>query len=294
MASRTPDESIIGGGVSIRGMRLTDLPRCAELNQCVGWNQLVQDWQRFLALEPEGCFVAEHDGRVIGTVTTVNYQNRFGWVGMVIVDPAMRRRGIGGALLERGIDYLKGIGVETVKLDATPQGKLLYDTMGFVDEYGAARWHGIAPQVTPDVQPEAMTTEDIRGVVALDEPVFGADRTQVIALYLKHYLDRCMVMHNDGQIVGYLCGRRGRDAEHIGPWVAQNRGVAETLLLTRLANCAGKRVFVDTLEPCPDSTEILRNLGFEIQRPFIRMYLGPNHYPGQPEYVYGLSGPELG
>lgn len=294
MAAETLDKLTAAGGVSMRGMRATDLPRCAELNQCVGWNQLIQDWQRFLALEPQGCFVAEHEGRVIGTCTTVNYENRFGWVGMVIVDPTMRRRGIGTVLLQRGINYLKEIGVETVKLDATPEGKLLYDTMGFVDEYGAARWHGTAPQVSADRRADVIVPGDIQAIMQLDEPVFGADRKQLIALYLEHYPDRCLIIRQNDEVMGYLCGRPGRDAEHIGPWVAQNRGVAEALLLTRLARCAGKRVFVDTLDPCPESSEILRGLGFDIQRPFIRMYQGPNNHPGRPECVCGLSGPELG
>lgn len=294
MTSQTPEEPIAVGEVSLRDMRPTDLPRCAELNRCVGWNQLIHDWQRFVALEPRGCFVAEHEGRVIGTVTTVNYEDRFGWVGMVIVDPAMRRRGIGTDLLELGIEYLNVIGVETVKLDATPQGKLLYDNMGFVDEYGVARWHGVVPEVNPDMRAEPMATQDIEAVAALDGPIFGADRKRLVALYFEHYSERCLVARADGEVVGYLCGRPGCDAEHIGPWIAQDREVAETLLLTRLASCAGKRVFVDTLDPCPDSAEILRGLGFDIQRPFIRMYQGPNNYPGRPEHAYGLSGPELG
>jgi len=166
--------------------------------------------------------------------------------------------------------------------------------MGFVDEYSAARWHGTAPEVTPTVRADRMAPDDIEAVVTLDGPVFGADRNQVIALYLTHYPDRCLILRDGGEILGYACGRPGRDAEHIGPWVARNQEVAETLLLTGLANCAGKRVFIDTLDPCPHSADILRGLGFTIQRPFIRMYLGPNNYPGDPRYVYGLSGPELG
>ena len=287
--NRNPED-----GTVIRCMRPGDLRRGVELSRCVNWNQLPNDWQRFLTLGRQGCFVAEYEGRVVGTVTTINYKNRFGWVGMVIVDPIMRRKGIGTKLLEWGIEYLEEIGVETVKLDATPQGRLLYDTMGFRDEYGAARWEGLVPEVKPPARAVRLETKDIQAISELDTPLFGADRRQVIALYMEHYPERCLVVRSDDGVEGYLCGRPGHDAEHIGPWVAKDRDVAEDLLLTRLADCTGERVFVDTVDPCPASSAILDNLGFKIQRPFIRMYRGPNNYPGQPEYIYGISGPELG
>ncbi|HPA45437.1 MAG TPA: GNAT family N-acetyltransferase [bacterium] len=280
--------------LSVRPMEFFDIPRCVELNRCVGWNQLEKDWQRFITLGPKGCFVAQLNGTVVGTVTTINYQNRFGWVGMVIVDPDLRRMGIGRRLLLLGIDTLIEMGVETVKLDATPQGKLLYDTLGFVDEYGAARWEGTASPMDTGKQAEPMRAQDMRDISALDGPIFGADRTRLIALYLQEFPDRCYIARSGHEITGYLCGRAGGNAEHIGPWVARDRDIAEFLLKTRFAHCAGRRIFVDTLERCPQSTEILQSLGFQIQRPFIRMYKGPNRYPGQPEFVYALSGPELG
>ncbi len=294
MTGFEPDYDDDRDSILIRGMRASDLPRGVELSRTVGWNQQDHDWQRFLALGRQGCFVAEHEGRVIGTVTTINYQNRFGWVGMVIVDPAMRRRGIGTKLLMYGIEYLERIGVETVKLDATPQGKLVYDQIGFEDEYGAARWECVVPPLTPSTRAERLETRDIQEINDLDSPIFGADRKQVIALYMEHYPERCFVLHSGGEVLGYLCGRPGHDAEHIGPWVARNREVAETLFLTRLEQCSDQRVFVDTVDPCPESQDILKKVGFAVQRPFIRMYRGPNNHPGKPEYVYGLSGPELG
>jgi hypothetical protein len=32
-----------------------------------GWNQTEEDWRNLLALEPEGCFAIEREGKVVAT-----------------------------------------------------------------------------------------------------------------------------------------------------------------------------------------------------------------------------------
>src|SRR5690242_8936827 len=57
---------------------------------------------------PDGIFVAEEDGRVVGYVTT--RLNRFKSIGQIpnlAVDPAYRSRGIASTLIERALDYLR-------------------------------------------------------------------------------------------------------------------------------------------------------------------------------------------
>jgi len=76
-----------------------DLRTADQLRADLGWNQTILDWQRLLALSPEGCVVAEQNGRIVGTCTTVSYGNALAWIGMMMVDPAGRGQGIGDSLL---------------------------------------------------------------------------------------------------------------------------------------------------------------------------------------------------
>ena len=128
--------------VEICTMQAEQIPFGMSLKEAAGWNQLPLDWERFQEFEPNGCFVARCDGELAGTATSIAYEKLFGWVGMVLVHENMRRRGLGRALLMAGIEYLEEQGVAAVKLDATPMGKQLYDTIGFVDEYLVERWQG--------------------------------------------------------------------------------------------------------------------------------------------------------
>src|SRR5512140_1039678 len=159
--------------VTVRTMNAADIPEGLRLCRTVGWNQLERDWSRFLALEPEGCFVACSGSEVCGTAATVRYGKRFGWISMVLVAPELRGRGIGTELLRRTIGYLERSSVETQKLDATPMGHGLYLQLGFVDEHRIERWEGRGlPRTVPALPP--MTRDELQRVCLWDREIFGA------------------------------------------------------------------------------------------------------------------------
>src|SRR3569832_1546282 len=125
--------------IEIRSLFESDIPAAMQLKEAAGWNQTEEDWRRLLWLEPNGCFAAVKDGRLVGTTTTTTYGDELAWIGMVLVDPQQRRQGIATQLLNVAIDYLKKK-VVTVKLDATSQGKPVYERLGFQVETVLERW----------------------------------------------------------------------------------------------------------------------------------------------------------
>ena len=69
-------------GYDLRLMTADDVPAGMRLKELAGWNQTAGDWKRFLRASPQGCFVAEMHGRVVGSATTIVYEGRFAWIGM--------------------------------------------------------------------------------------------------------------------------------------------------------------------------------------------------------------------
>lgn len=70
--------------ITFRTMKVDDIAAGLSLCRAAGWNQRLQDWELFLTMSPEGCRVAlDESGKIVGTVTTVRYENHFSWVGMV-------------------------------------------------------------------------------------------------------------------------------------------------------------------------------------------------------------------
>jgi len=51
---------------------------------------------------------------------------------------------------------------------------------------------------------------------------------------------------------------------------------------------------MDVLQDKGELIKWLEHQGFEIQRPFTRMYLKSNCYSGEPGFQYLISGPEFG
>src|SRR5690349_5502736 len=127
--------------IEIRSLFEKDIPAAMKLKEAAGWNQTEDDWRRLIRLEPHGCFAALKKGELVGTTTTTTYGADLAWVGMVLVDPENRRQGIASILLQTALEYLRGK-VATVKLDATAQGKPVYERFGFEVESVVERWAG--------------------------------------------------------------------------------------------------------------------------------------------------------
>ena len=112
-----------------------------RLKEAAGWNQTEADWRRLVKLEPDGCFAAIENDQLVGTTTTTTYEDDLAWIGMVLVDPQHRRRGIATRLIETALAYLDGK-VAVVKLDATAEGEPVYEKFGFKTESLVERWRG--------------------------------------------------------------------------------------------------------------------------------------------------------
>ena len=282
----------------LRMMTEQDVPGGLRLNTLVGWNQTAADWWRFLRNSPHGCFVMEHEGKIVGTATTINYESRFAWIGMVLVDPEFRKQGIGTELLRKAIEYLDGVSIRTVKLDATPQGKPIYSKLGFVEEYEIERWVLKRPPGTSSAalsSTRAPLSETQREqIFRLDKELFGADRSFVLQALCEEAPEFATAVWEDELLQGYAFGRSGLFADHFGPWMARTRVAAENLLQSFLAKSSRETLIVDRMKSNSMAVELLRGCGFTPSRPLTRMVRGPNAYPGRPESFCAILGPEFG
>jgi GNAT superfamily N-acetyltransferase len=282
----------------IRTMTKDDISAGMRLKELAGWNQTEADWKRFLEASPAGCFVSEVNGKVRGTAATISFEARFAWVGMVLVDPDFRGRGIGTDLLKTAIEYLDGRRIATIKLDATPQGKLIYEKLGFVAEYEIERWTVRRPQtaLTTLTGPDRATppAQEMEEILRMDREVFGADRSSLLRSLYDDAPDFAMATHDVRGLQGYAFGRRGSFADHLGPWMATEEKLARSVLEEFLKRSSRDRVVVDCMKSSHVAGKLLREFGFEYARPLTRMVRGANQHPGRPEKLYAIMGPEFG
>jgi GNAT superfamily N-acetyltransferase len=276
----------------LRVMTADDITAGMRLKEIAGWNQTRGDWERFLRAGPAGCFVAEVEGRVMGTAAIIVYEGRFAWIGMVLVDPVTRGQGIGTKLLEKTIEYLDACGIPSMKLDATPQGKPIYEKLGFVSEYEIERWLRKRPSTARAIAEGGPAQPE--DAFALDREVFGADRSELLRSVEQDAPKFALAARDQGKLTGYAFGRKGSRADHLGLWVAQDEASARSLLDEFLRRSGRETVFVDGMKPSPWAMTLLAERGFEYSRPLTRMYRGRNDFPGRPELQGAVLGPEFG
>ena len=204
----------------IRGMTVADIPLGMRLKEQAGWNQVEADWRRLLDLQPDGCFVAELDGSPAGTVTTC----RFGlvaWVAMMLVDKSFRSHGIGRALMTRALEDLDSAGIRAIRLDATPLGRPLYESLDFEAEATFAKYLGVLPPADGPPLPNEMRAPDVvEALTALDLHVTGTNRGRLLLRLTNEYPNSLRVAIEAGEIEGFLLARPGSKARRIGPCIA--------------------------------------------------------------------------
>jgi ribosomal protein S18 acetylase RimI-like enzyme len=96
-------------------------------------NDPVLDVRRKLMVQPELFLVALVDSHVVGTCMA-GFDGHRGWVHLVAVAPAQRRRGVGSALMRRAEALLTRIGCPKLNLQvrtSSPEAVGFYESLGF-------------------------------------------------------------------------------------------------------------------------------------------------------------------
>ena len=142
--------------VTIRHYRSSDLPLLRQitvdsfggvsldmaLEQKLGrWNE--RDWKARKAdhidddvtQNPEGCFVAERDGEILGYITVrLDPMNSRGRIPNLAVVEAARGLGLGRRLIVHALDYMRAAGMKVAQIETMASnaiGQHLYPSCGF-------------------------------------------------------------------------------------------------------------------------------------------------------------------
>jgi GNAT superfamily N-acetyltransferase len=250
-------------------LRPDDLPAALRLSTRAGWNQIAADWQRLLDLSPQGCLAGRLDGALAATATVASYGRNAHWIGMVLVDEALRGRGLGSTMLTRAIEFAKSLGGGVIGLDATDLGRPVYLKQDFADVASIDRWSGVL-QERGDSRGVAMLDRSTYDeAAALDRASHGADRSALL-LHLMHEPGVFGILSPGA---GFAFLRPGRTQLHVGPLVAADEESASRML-NRLAGLAqGSTVLLDAIRT-PAGSALLESQGLSVARRLTRMTLG--------------------
>jgi len=278
--------------ISIRAMTVDDLPLVMRLKSIAQWNQLEADIYRYLALEPEGCFVAEYAGEAVGTLTVCIFPEE-AWIAMVLVDEKMRGKGIGTALMTHALAFIDRRGMAVTRLDATPMGQPIYEKLGFLPEFTLARYSGVLPPAPPVAGVVPYSGDRLEEVLALERQVLAIDRRKMLVRMLAEHPELGRLILRDGKLTAFLLARPGARAWQIGPCLATVAEDGRLLFADVQHRLAAQTVYLDIPLANEPATAMAEQLGLTVQRNLLRMRRGGTlltHSPG----IWASSGPEKG
>ncbi|CAM5595384.1 GNAT family N-acetyltransferase OS=Streptomyces tendae OX=1932 GN=GUR47_21205 PE=4 SV=1 [Streptomyces tendae] len=215
----------------IRRLTLRDLTACADLSEDRGWLREEHKWG-FLLTAGKGYGIDDPDGGLVAACTVTEYgppeRPTLAAIGMVLVAERHARQGVGRRLMRHVVSAL---GTVPLTLHATPYGRPLYEELGFKVTGGAEMVRGrfVPGGPEPRTATRAATAEDLGAILRLDEEVFGADRTHIVAR-LPAFADQLRVAEADGRVVGYAAAWPNMDTHVVGPLIARDTETAKALI----------------------------------------------------------------
>lgn len=214
-----------------------------------------------------GKVLAARDGAAFAGIACCVSFGASGWIGALAVAPEARRRGIGTALTAACIDWLRERGASTVSLYATPDGRAVYERMGFVAEGASTAWSGTGG-VRRDVALRRLAESDRSAIAALDTAALGENRT--VVLDALRPLNGLGAVRRDGGLVGFCAA---------SPWgsgaaiVAEEPAAGVALMAASSSDPGPGTIIV------PDANgaagDALRHWGFHRYNSAERMRIGP-------------------
>lgn len=275
----------------LRPMTASDLAEAARLSRAVGWPHRLEDLQ-FVFGVGSGV-VAEIDGAVAGTAMWWVFEDRIARLGMVIVDPALQKSGIGKSLMNAVLD---AITVPTVMLNATYAGEPLYRRMGFERIGGMMQYQGVATSLPARDQLRAgriraATAAGLPAMIALDAEAAGVSRPTLIEALLR--VGEATVMTDGGRVTGFAVCREFGRGRVIGPVIGASEDDARALAADWIARYPDSFLRFDVPRDGPFAAWI-EGAGYAPIAPAFTMVRGPAPSVGGGVRAYAYVNQALG
>lgn len=236
-----------------------------------GWNPGLDDAEAFFRADPDGFFVAvDRSDHPLAAISVVNHSDSFAFLGLYIVRPAHRGKGIGLHLWQHAMRHA---GDRIVGLDGVEAQQQNYVASGFAHAGGTTRYSGSVPGVVdPDIQ--ITLADDIPALIAEEAEASGMAKPAYLQSWFNHTDYRTTYACKESErLRGFVTVRVCRLGAKIGPLLAENSDIARRLITHASALTKG----IVTLD-VPDTATSLRTIceGMKLEAGFktARMYRG--------------------
>ncbi len=287
MSSREP---------SVRSLSREELDVLVGWARGEGWDPGLADAQVFWETDPDAYVGFDVGGELAGGACTVAYGPTYGFMGLYILRPGVRGRGLGGEFalelvrrMRSRLEAKASIAIEGV-VAMTP----FYErALGFTADHGTSRMRVVSAGGSREpglVELEAMPLAEL---VAYDAARFGAPRERFLVNWTAPAGGLALAAPGPDGIRGYGVLRPTGLGYKVGPLFADDRAIAASILSALMEHAAGSVVSLDVPEVNSPGMELAASHGMSEVFRCIRMHRGP--HPAIPwQEVFGVTTLELG
>jgi ribosomal protein S18 acetylase RimI-like enzyme len=252
-----------------------------------GWNPGLGDAECFWQADRAGFLGLFLGGRMAASISVVEYDSAFAFLGLYIVAPEFRGQGWGFELWRHGMARL---GDRIIGLDGVVAQQDNYARSGFRLAWRNRRYEGRGGgSEPPGLVPLAAVP--FAELTAYDRIEFSAPRERFLACWTSRHPGRAIV--EAGRLRGFGVIRRCGVGWKIGPLFADDPPSAETLFAGLAAQAPGEPIFLDVPQANASAVALAVRHGMTPCFETARMYAG-----GQPQIplarIFGITTLDLG
>lgn len=276
--------------LQVRVMRPAELGLALDWAAAENWNPGLADASCFATVDPEGFLIGELDGAPAATISNVNYDDAFAFLGFYIVRPDLRGRGFGLAIWRAAMAHADQ---RVVGLDGVVAQQDNYRKSGFVLSHRNIRFGGVVAKPSPSSETISLDSVPLPLIAADDATVFPAPRVGFLRAWISTPGHRGRALVQDGNLLAWGVIRPCRRGWKIGPLVADDPAGAETVFHALIADVGGGEIFLDVPEPNRQAVALAEGSGLKPVFETARMYTGPVRST-RLDRVFGVTSFELG
>lgn len=272
-----------------------DIDSLITLSESVGWDY---DRDEIATVMKSGKIVGHRNkyGQLVSSAAIICYDTKLASIGMVIVHKDYRGQGLGKQTTQACLNLVPE--QTAILLIATPDGKPLYEKMGFIEvgsvsKFICTNYHVSDEPIDERYQIGELENSDFEDVVKLDSEAFGDSRKGFLLNRMKQSKKSLVIKDEVGKIVGYAFSVIGPVNMILGPIVAPNYKAA-TYLINQLAlnHIGSLRIDIPLMDE--KFVEWLENRGFEkVSQPPI-MIKNSNSMPTRNNHLFGIAAQVFG
>ncbi|EEP98512.1 GNAT family N-acetyltransferase [Yersinia ruckeri] len=237
------------------------------------WDLGHGDDRIFLNVDKNGFFIGRTEGRIVASISIVNFDPGYAHLGHYIVTPEYRGKGLGLELWTAAIEHA---GERCIGLDGMPMQEENYKKWGFRTHYHTYRIQGRASGIAIKADNiSEVSSHHLSAIADFDTSFSGCNRASLLSSWFTADNRQGFVVTEGASVKGVIALRPSDEGYRIGPFYAPDENHAIALLQTALgALPKNALVTLDVPEQAGATLDVLKVAGFSPLFHTCRMYRG--------------------